>query len=93
VHALIAVGVNADGQREVLGLDVVGAEDRAGWLTFLRALVARGLSGVALVVSDAHPGLVDAIGAALPGASWESAARTTPATCPPRSPRALSRGC
>jgi len=71
VHALIAVGVNADGQREVLGLDVVGAEDRAGWLTFLRALVARGLSGVALVVSDAHPGLVDAIGAALPGASWQ----------------------
>ena len=71
VHALIAVGVNADGQREVLGLDVVGAEDRAGWLAFLRGLVARGLSGVSLVISDAHPGLVDAIGAALPGACWQ----------------------
>jgi transposase-like protein len=71
VHALIAVGVNADGQREVLGLDVVGAEDRAGWLAFLRGLVAHGLSGVSLVIFDAHPGLVDAIGAALPGACWQ----------------------
>ncbi len=71
VHALIAVGVNADGQREVLGLDVVSGEDGAGWLAFLRSLVARGLSGVALVISDAHRGLVGAIGAALPGASWQ----------------------
>ena len=71
VHALIAVGVNADGHREVLGLDVASAEDGAGWLAFLRGLVARGLSGVQLVISDAHPGLVDAIGAALPGAAWQ----------------------
>ncbi|MFF3566140.1 IS256 family transposase, partial [Streptomyces sp. NPDC002574] len=71
VHALIAVGVNADGHREILGLDVATAEDGAGWLAFLRSLIARGLGGVQLVVSDAHTGLVDAIGATLPGASWQ----------------------
>jgi len=71
VHALIAVGVTADGQREVLGLDVVSGEDGAGWLAFLRALVARGLFGVALVTSDAHPGLVAAVEATLPGACWQ----------------------
>lgn len=71
VHALIAVGVNADGGREVLGLDVASDEDGAGWLAFLRSLTARGLTGVRLVISDAHAGLVAAIGAALPGASWQ----------------------
>jgi putative transposase len=71
VHALVAVGVNADGGREVLGLDVTSDEDGAGWLAFLRSLTARGLSGVRLVVSDAHRGLVNAIGAALPGAAWQ----------------------
>jgi len=71
VHALIATGVNRDGHREILGLDVASAEDGAGWLAFLRGLLARGLSGVQLVISDAHPGLVAAIGSALPGASWQ----------------------
>jgi putative transposase len=71
VHALIATGVNADGHREILGLDVASAEDGAGWLAFLRGLVARGLSGVQLVIADAHPGLVAAIGSALPGAAWQ----------------------
>ncbi len=71
VHALIATGVNADGHREILGLDVASAEDGAGWLAFLRGLVARGLSGVQLVTRDAHPGLVAAIGSALPGAAWQ----------------------
>jgi transposase-like protein len=71
VHALIAVGVNADGHRELLGLQISSAEDGAGWLAFFRDLVARGLSGVGLVTSDAHRGLVEAIGAALPGASWQ----------------------
>jgi putative transposase len=71
VHALVAVGVNADGHREVLGLDVSASEDGAGWLAFLRSLTARGLSGVRLVISDAHRGLVDAIAATLPGASWQ----------------------
>src|SRR3954467_15227826 len=71
VHALIAVGVNADGGREVLGLDVCSDEDGAGWLAFLRSLTARGLSGVRLVLSDAHRGLVASIGAALPGTGWQ----------------------
>ncbi|MCW2663259.1 MAG: transposase, mutator type [Mycobacterium sp.] len=71
VHALIATGVNAEGYREILGIDVTTAEDGAGWLTFLRSLTARGLSGVRLVTSDAHAGLVAAIGATLPGASWQ----------------------
>jgi transposase-like protein len=71
VHCLIATGVNADGQREILGLDVVSCEDGAGWLAFLRGLVARGLSGVLLVTSDCHAGLRDAIAATLPGASWQ----------------------
>jgi len=71
VHALLAVGVNADGYREILGLQVSSAEDGAGWLAFFRDLTARGLTGVALVTSDAHRGLVEAIGATLPGASWQ----------------------
>ena len=71
VHALIAVAVNAEGYREILGIDVSTAEDGAGWLTFLRSLAARGLSGVKLVTSDAHAGLLAAIGATLPGASWQ----------------------
>jgi putative transposase len=71
VHALVAVGVNADGGREVLGLDVASDEDGAGWLAFLRSLTARGLSGVRLIISDAHRGLVAAIGAALPGTQWQ----------------------
>jgi putative transposase len=71
VHALLAVGVNADGHREILGLQVSSAEDGAGWLGFFRDLTARGLSGVRLVTSDAHRGLVEAIGATLPGASWQ----------------------
>ena len=71
VHALVAVGVNADGGREVLGLDVASTEDGAGWLAFLRSLTARGLSGVRLVISDAHRGQVDAIGATLPGTAWQ----------------------
>jgi transposase-like protein len=66
-----AVGVNRDGFRESLGLDVVTSEDGAAWLAFLRSLVARGLAGVKLVTSDAHPGLVDAIAATLPGAAWQ----------------------
>jgi putative transposase len=66
-----ATGVNRDGYRESLGLDIVTSEDGAAWLGFLRGLVARGLAGVQLVTSDAHPGLVDAIRSTLPGTSWQ----------------------
>jgi putative transposase len=71
VHALVATGVNADGHREILGVQVTTSEDGAGWLGFFRDLTARGLSGVRLVTSDAHAGLVAAIAATLPGASWQ----------------------
>jgi transposase-like protein len=71
VHALIATGVNAEGYREILGLHVTTSEDGAGWLAFFRDLTARGLTGVALVTSDAHRGLTEAIGATLPGATWQ----------------------
>jgi putative transposase len=71
VHALVATGVNADGHREILGVQVTTAEDGAGWLGFFRDLTARGLSGVKLVTSDAHAGLTAAISATLPGASWQ----------------------
>jgi len=71
VHAMIATAVNADGHREVLGIQASSAEDGAGWLGFFRDLTARGLTGVKLVTSDAHAGLVAAIGATLPGASWQ----------------------
>jgi putative transposase len=71
VHALLATGVNADGHREILGLQVTSAEDGAGWLGFFRDLTARGLTGVQLITSDAHRGLTEAIGATLPGAAWQ----------------------
>ena len=71
VAVVVATGVNAAGKREVLGMEVITVEDGAGWTAFLRGLVARGLSGVALVVSDAHEGLKAAIGAVLVGATWQ----------------------
>jgi putative transposase len=72
VAVVIAVGVNGKtGEREVLGLDVGPSEDSSFWLTFLRSLVARRLSGVRLVTSDAHRGLKKAIETVLAGASWQ----------------------
>jgi putative transposase len=71
VHVLVATGVNADGHREILGVQVTTSEDGAGWLAFFRDLVARGMSGVQLVTSDAHAGLVAAIAATIPGAAWQ----------------------
>jgi putative transposase len=71
IAVMVATGVNADGYREVLGIHTATTESGAGWLSFFRDLVARGLAGVALVTSDAHAGLVEAIGATLPAASWQ----------------------
>ena len=68
---LIATGVNGDGHREVLGMRVATAETGPVWNEFFADLVARGLTGVRLVTSDAHAGLVEAIAANLPGASWQ----------------------
>ncbi len=71
VALVCATGVNREGQREILGADVVTREDGAAWTAFLRSLVARGLRGVELVISDAHEELKDAIGAVLVGATWQ----------------------
>jgi transposase-like protein len=71
VHALVATGVNADGHREILGVQVTTSEDGAGWLAFFRDLTARGLTGVRLVTSDAHRGLTAAIAATMAGAAWQ----------------------
>ena len=68
---LVATGVNADGHREVLGVRVATSETKQAWNGFFADLVARGLSGVLLVTSDAHAGLVEAIAANLPGATWQ----------------------
>lgn len=69
--ALIAVGVNGDGHREVLGLRVATSETGPAWNEFFADLTVRGLTGVRLVTSDAHKGLVEAIAANLPGAAWQ----------------------
>ena len=68
---LLATGVNGDGHREVLGMRVATSETGAAWNEFFADLVARGLAGVRLVTSDAHQGLVEAVAANLPGASWQ----------------------
>jgi transposase-like protein len=70
---LVAVGVSATGVRSVLGVEVAsrGGDEGAHWLGFLRSLLARGLVGVRLVISDAHAGLVAAVEATLLGASWQ----------------------
>jgi putative transposase len=68
---IVAYGVRADGVREVLGIDVGLSEDVALWRAFLQDLVARGVHGVKLVISDAHQGLKQAIGEVFVGASWQ----------------------
>ena len=68
---VIATGVTATGDREVLGLAVGDSEDGAFWTAFARSLRARGLGGVRLVISDAHQGLKAAIAAVFLGAAWQ----------------------
>jgi transposase-like protein len=71
VATVIATAVNTQGKREVLGVEVVTTEDGAGWTAFLRGLVARGLSGVKLTISDDHLGLKAALASVFPGAAWQ----------------------
>ena len=68
---VVAIGVTSEGERQVLGVDVGPSEDRVFWTAFLRGLVKRGLTGVRLVISDAHTGLKQAISTVLTGASWQ----------------------
>ena len=71
VSVVLATAVNGEGKREIIGMDVGTSEDGAFWLAFLRSLSARGLSGVELVVTDAHRGLRGAIAAVFGEASWQ----------------------
>jgi transposase-like protein len=68
---VVATGISSEGRREVLGVEVFTTEDGAAWLAFLRALKARGLKGVKLATSDAHPGLKAAIASVLTGSQWQ----------------------
>jgi len=68
---VVATGVSATGDREVLGLAIGDSEDAAFWTQFLRSLRERGLSGVQLAISDHHLGLKSAIAAVFVGASWQ----------------------
>ena len=69
-----AIGCDADGWRRVLGVDVVDTESYDSWLAFLRKIRDRGVGGAELVVSDAHPGLVRALGEIFQGAAWQRCA-------------------
>jgi putative transposase len=71
VSVVIATAVNCEGRREIIGFDIVTAESTQAWTEFLRSLVARGLSGVELVISDAHGGIKAAIASVFDGASWQ----------------------
>lgn len=82
---VVAVGVAADGRREVLGFDVGDSENEPFWTAFLRSLKARGLGGVRLIMSDAHTGLKKAIGTVFQGASWQR--------CRPLLPKPGQRAC
>jgi putative transposase len=68
---VVAMGVNADGRRELLGLKVGDSESEGFWSQFLGSLKERGLSGVKLVISDAHSGLINAIRRMLQGSCWQ----------------------
>ncbi|MDN5757428.1 MAG: IS256 family transposase [Tomitella sp.] len=71
IAAMVATGINNDGYREILGVQLGSAETKEAWLTFFRDLAARGLSGVRLITSDAHAGLVEAAGAVFGDAQWQ----------------------
>jgi transposase-like protein len=68
---VVAIGVTQEGDRQILGIDVGASEERSFWTAFLRGVVKRGLTGVRLVISDAHEGLKQAIKTVLSGAAWQ----------------------
>ena len=80
VHALVATGINADGHREILGVQVTTSEDGAGWLGFFRDLTARGLTGVRLVTATRTPGWWPRPRRPCPTRPGNAAAPTTPRT-------------
>ncbi|TCM47422.1 mutator family transposase [Rhizobium sp. PP-F2F-G48] len=97
VAVIIAVGVNTDGRREVLGLELGTSEAEAIWTEFLRKLTRRGLRGIKLVVSDAHEGIKAAVSKVFSGYrvhfmrnAFVHAGRADDVSCPPPSPRRLT---
>jgi putative transposase len=78
---VVATGITAAGGREVLGLAVGDSEEETFWQTFLTDLKSRGLSGVRLVISDQHAGLVAALRRCFQGAAHQRCRSTSPATC------------
>lgn len=89
VAVLVAIAVNAEGRREVLAVEVAHGETQASWSAFLEGLVERGLEGVELVVSDAHPGLRDARRRHLPGVPWQRCQRHFLENALDKAPKAL----
>jgi len=71
VSLLVAIGVNSEGYREILGICEGAKEDRAGWSAFLKHLKERGLKGVRLIISDACMGLSDSAAEFFPEAAWQ----------------------
>jgi putative transposase len=80
VAVIVAVGVNSDGRREVLGMDIGPSEAEPFWTEFLRKLARRGLRGIKLVVSDAHEGIKAAVAKVL-HVSWQRLPRALHAQC------------
>lgn len=103
VAVIVAVGVNTDGRREVLGMDIGPSEAETFWTGFLRKLPLRGLRGVKLVISDAHEGIKAAVSKVLTATwqrcrvhlqsamPWRTPARTVAGSSPHSSPRPLPR--
>jgi len=91
VTAVIATAANAEGRREIVGFDIVTTEDTASWTEFLRGLVARGLSGVELVISDAHGGIKAAISRSSPTRRGSGAGPISWPTWPRGCPRRRGR--
>lgn len=81
IHALMAVGVNADGHREILGLDVATTEDGAGWLAFLRSLIARDCPASSSSSPTPTPAWSTRSARCCPAPPGSAAAPTTPAIC------------
>lgn len=88
VAAVIATAANCEGRREIVGFDLVTTEDTAAWTEFLRSLVARGLGGVELVISDAHGGIKAAIATVLGDAAWQRCRTHFMANLASRAPKA-----
>jgi len=89
VAVLVAIGVSAEGQRHVLGVDVAHGETTASWTAFLGGLKDRGLTGVQLITSDAHAGLAEARRTHFPGVPWQRCQRHFLMNALEKAPKAL----